>query len=185
MRSVTKIIGRVFPFSASIPKHILENARQRGVQVHEWIEAFNKWKREGGIKPTINLEYQIYADYYEDWFEEYDVEPIEEELKLSVEEDGFDYGLVGVIDMLCKTKDDDLALVSFKLTHSVNIPYCELQESAYNYLLLENEVIDHEVPAKVLHIGKQGYNYINLESQLDRFNELRRLDAYLLSKGVK
>lgn len=185
MRSVTRIIGRVFPFSESIPKHILEGARQRGVQVHEWIEAFNIWKREGGDKPTINLEYQIYADYYEEWFNDYEVEPIHEELKLSVEDDGFELGLVGVIDMLCVTKEHEKVLVSFKLTHSVNLPYCELQESAYNYLLVENEVIEESVPARVLHIGKRGYNYIPLEDQLDRFNDLRKVDAYLIERGVK
>ena len=110
MRSVTKIIGRVFPFSANIPPHILETARQRGIAMHEWLEEFVKYKvGERDTIPTVSLEYQIYVDYIMDWFDEYEVKPIHSELKLN---DGY---LVGVIDMVCKTKDHDAMLISLKM----------------------------------------------------------------------
>lgn len=191
MRSVTTVIRRLFPMNPSIPKHILENARIRGVAVHDWIEDFNRWKREGGDKPVIDLEYQIYADYYEEWFNEYEVEPIHEELKMSipdvVDENGdlIEHGLVGVLDMMCKTKEHEQCLVSFKITHSYNLPYCELQESAYNHLLLENGYIEEKLPATLLHINKSGYTYLPLEDKWELYEELRNIDKYLLEHGVK
>lgn len=190
MRSVTKIIGRVFPMDPNIPKHILETARQRGVSVHEWVEQYNEWKLHGGDKPIINLEYQLYADYYEEWFNEYEIEPIHSELKLSIpdtlDEDGnvVEHGLVGVIDMVCESKIGKI-LVSLKLTHSLNVPYCELQESAYNELLLRNGVIDSKIPSYVLHISKRGRDFVKLQDRWELFNELRKLDTYLLENGVK
>lgn len=189
MRSVTKILNRVFPMSGHIPKRILETARQRGIAVHDWIEKYNAWKRDGGDKPIIPLEYQIYADYYEEWFEKYEIVPIYEELKLSYADvmDGdeiVEHGLVGVIDMVCDTKDG-IRLVSIKSTYAVNIPYCELQESAYNYLLVRNGYFDEPLKAQVLHIHKRGWAYHDLDDRIDTFFKLKEIDDYLLEKGVK
>lgn len=179
MKSVTKILGRVFPMNPNIPKHVLENARVRGTSVHEWIEKFNNYKQNGGEYPVINLEYQIYADYYEEWFNENEVEPIMSEMKLSHDD------VVGVIDMLCKTKDFNQVLVSFKITYGYDIAYCELQESAYNELLFKNGLIEAKVPQMLLHINKNGYSYIRLEDQWEMFKKIKEIDEYISSRNKK
>lgn len=174
MKSVTKIIGRLFPFPYTIPKHILENARRRGVAVHEWIEKYNEWSiKKDGDEPIINFEYQIYADFYKEWFEKNEVKPIYSELKM------YNDYMVGVIDMVCETKKHKQCLVSFKITYDCNMPYCELQESAYNQLLLDNNYIDKKIPAYVLHINKMKYNFIKLEDRWDIFQKLLDIDRYL------
>lgn len=177
MKSVTKILSRLFPMDGNIPKHILENARKRGVAVHEWIENYNNWvvdKKD--VEPIIDLEYQIYADYYKDWFKDYQVEPLMSEIKLSHD------GVVGVIDMLANVVENDIkkkVLVSFKITYDYDIPYCELQESAYNELLFKNKIIDEKVPARLLHISKMKYNYVELNDEWDKFKVLKELDEYI------
>lgn len=181
MKSVTKILGRLFPMDKTIPVHILENARKRGVAVHEWIEKFNAWVINKELeKPIIDLQYQIYADYYEEWFNNYAVKPLDSELKLSYD------GLVGVIDLLCFVTEQGIekkVLISFKITYDCNIPYCELQESAYNELLYRNNIIDEKVPARVVHISKNGYNYIELNDEWDLFQKIIELDKYLDERG--
>lgn len=179
MKSVTTILKRVFPMKPNIPKHILENARIRGVSIHEWVDSFNKGKEK-----VINMEYQQYIDEYKKWFREYEVEVLESELKLSIEDTEDEDGLIGIIDMLCKTKEHDKVLVSLKITNKLNLPYCELQESAYNELLLQNKIIDKKVPARVLHINKMGYNYIELEDHYELFMMIKKIDKYLDMKGA-
>lgn len=184
-KSVTEILQVVFPINLNnkIPKHILEGARRRGVTVHEWIENYNNWSiKKEGDKPVIDFEYQIYADYYEQWFEEYEVVPIHSELKLVIPEDEDNEALVGVIDMLCKTKNDEECLVSFKLTYSYNKKYCELQESAYNELLSHNGYIANKVPAYLLHLNKQGYKFVKLEDRWEIFQMIRKVAEFLGGK---
>lgn len=161
----------------NIPKQVLENARIRGSSVHEWIEQYNNYLLNGGEIPVIALEYQIYADYYKKWVEEYKVVPIHTELKLS------DDKLVGVIDMICKTKDHDVVIVDFKITYSYDLPYVELQTSAYKHLAEYNNYVEHKTPQMLLHIGKSGYEYVKLKDKYRLFKKIQELDEYLESRG--
>ena len=43
MKSVTKILGRVFPMNPNIPNQVLKTAQERGTNVHEWIEQYNHY----------------------------------------------------------------------------------------------------------------------------------------------
>ena len=173
MKSVTTIIGRLFPFPNTIPKHILENARQRGTAIHDWIESYNNQFITGEVASVIDFQYLDYGDNYLKWFEEYEVEPILNEVRTSWN------GVTGKIDLLCKTKDHDVCLVSFKATNQINIPYCELQESAYNRLLIENEYLEGKVPKYVLHLKRDGYEFKELQDREDLFWKLVELDKYL------
>lgn len=179
MKSVTKILGRVFPMNPNIPKAVLETARERGTAVHEWIEQYNKYLVEGGKIPVISLEYQIYADFYKKWVEEYEVTPIHTELKLS------DDGVVGVIDMICKTKEHDKVVVDFKITYSYDLPYVELQTSAYKHLAVAHSYASEDTPQKLLHISKTGYSYVDLNDEYEMFKKIKEIDDYIDSRGKK
>ncbi len=176
MKSVTKILSRVFPMNPNIPKAVLESARERGTAVHEWIESYNKYLVEGGDRPIIPLEYQIYADAYKKWVEEYEVVPLHTELKLS------DDGVVGVIDMICKTKEHDVVVVDFKITYSYDLPYVELQTSAYKHLGVAHKIISEDTPQKLLHISKTGYTYVDLNDEYELFKKIKEIDDYIDSR---
>lgn len=173
MKSVTKILSRVFPMDNKIPEAVLENARKRGSAVHEWIEAYNKYLVDGGEEPTINFEYLIYADSYKKWVKEYQVKPKHTELKLS------DDGVVGIIDMICETKEDPEIVVDFKITYDYNLPYVELQTSAYKHLGVANKVVSPNVPQALLHISKNGFNYVKLNDEYEKFKLIKELDDYI------
>lgn len=179
MKSVTKILSRVFPMDSNIPKDVLENARQRGVSVHEWIEAYNNYIINGGEVPVINFEYQIYADAYKKWIKDYKVKPIHTELKLSAD------GVVGVIDMICETKDDPIIVVDFKITYDYNLPYVELQTSAYKHLGVDNNIVSPSVPQALLHINKMGYKFVKLEDKYDIFKMIKEIDDYVDRRSKK
>ena len=181
MRSVTKILNRVFPMDGNIPEWILERARVRGTTVHEWVEQYNKYLNDGGEIPIIDLEYLIYADGYKKWIEDYEVKIKHAELYLVSK----DKKICGVVDIVCSTKDDDEVVVDLKLTSVPDIPYVELQTSAYKYLCLDNEVVHPTCKQKLLHLSKSGYNYIDLEDKQDLFKELIKVDEYLCSKEKK
>lgn len=179
MKSVTKILGRVFPMNPNIPKNVLETARERGTNVHEWIEKYNHYLVEGGELPVIPLEYQIYADYYMQWVKDYEVKPLHTELKLSHD------GVVGVVDMICKTKDDELVVVDFKITYSYDLPYVELQTSAYKHLAVSHDIVGSDTPQRLLHISKSGYNYVRLDDQWELFKKIKEIDEYIDARSKK
>ncbi len=157
---------------SSIPPYVLERARQRGIAIHEWIEAYF-----GGEKKVIDLEYLQYVDSFKEWVEKNDVKPLMLEEMLT----GKEYR--GVIDMLAYVRNE-LTLVSFKATAKLNVPYCELQESAYQQLLLELGHIDVPVNKIALHITKSGCTEYALEDKTEEFNALIMLDRYLIERGV-
>ncbi len=182
MKSVTKILGRVFPMDKSIPEYILENARQRGLAVHEWIDEYNKYLMgEREDEPVINMEYLIYADSYKKWIADYNVKPIFTELKLADEEEQYN----GVIDMICSI-NDDIYVVDFKCTSSINKPYVELQTSAYKHLALVNGKISVlNSKTAVLHITKTGYNFVDLKYEWRKFKAIKDVDEYIERRSIE
>lgn len=175
MKRVTKILSRIFPMSSAIPKEVLENAQKRGTAVHKWIEQYNDYLLNGGEYPVIDMEYLIYADYYKKWVEDYKVVPIHTELTLSDK----DEGMCGTLDMICKTKDDDIIVVDFKITYQPNIPYVELQTSAYKHMAVVNKFVGADTPQALLHISKTGYQYIRLNDEWEKFKAVKDLDDYI------
>lgn len=176
MKSVTKILSRLFPIDKSIPEYILEAARLRGVAVHEWIEQYNKFLMgEREDEPVIGLEYLVYADNYKKWISDYNIKPIFTELKLADEENQYN----GVIDMICSI-NERIYVVDFKCTNTINKPYVELQTSAYKHLALVNEKIKvRNSKTAVLHITKTGYNFAETKYEWLMFKLLIALDNYL------
>ena len=75
-----------------IPEPVLKQAAERGSAVHEWIENFIL---TGEQKP-IELAYQIYIDYFLDWYKEYQPEFVSSELRMTNEKDGYK----GIIDTI-------------------------------------------------------------------------------------
>lgn len=173
MISVTKVLGRYFPFPDTIPKHILENARQRGLAVHTYMEEYNKFLQ--GIrknKPNIPLEHQIYADYYEEFVAKHNFKPTHTEIKL-------DNGVFrGVIDIIGEI-DGELVIIDLKVTYALNKPYVELQSSAYKHLAVHHKLIKDNTPQKVLHMNKKGWSLTDLEDKYDIFEKMLAIEEYL------
>ena len=173
MKSVTKILGRVFPMDSNIPKQVLENAKNRGTIVHEWIEAYNKYLVNGGEEPTINFEYLIYADSYKKWIKEYKVIPKHTELKLSSND------VVGVIDMICKTKEDDIIVVDFKITYDYNLPY----EHQFNVVLGNDKYYLIDLTYEVL--TPIGHNLMVTPKEIDFVMEnLSEVISYAINNSL-
>lgn len=96
---VTTVLSNVFGKDEfkDIPEAVLKAAAERGSQVHEWIENFIL---TGEARP-IELAYQVYIDYFLEWYNEYQPEFVSSELRMINEEDGYK----GIIDTLFYYKD--------------------------------------------------------------------------------
>ena len=99
---------------ADIPEAVMKAATERGHKVHEYIEHFIltcEW-------PPIELAYQIYIDYFMEWYDEYQPEFISAEQLLVNEDDGYK----GIIDAIFYYKD--------KLTGKKIICMCDWKTSS-------------------------------------------------------
>lgn len=158
--SVTTILSDVFGNGefTNIPKHVLDAACDRGHAVHESIEEFIN----SGCKdtPKIPLEYQIYIDYFNDWYNKYKPEFIFSEQKIVSEK----LGTKGIIDTLYVESDTNtLVMCDWKTSSSLNVFKAKCQLNLY-LLLLEEAQPDYKVDKlKILSLTKSGYKYYEFE----------------------
>lgn len=157
---VTTILNKVFGQEefVNIPKHILDNAAKRGSAIHKYIEDFIN----NGYFSTINLEYQIYIDYFNDWYNKYEPEFIFSEKKLVSEKLGYK----GIIDTVFFEKySDELIMCDWKTSSSLNTFKAKCQLNLY-LLLLEEAFPEYKNKInnlKILSLTKSGFKYYEFE----------------------
>lgn len=147
LRGANNVIRAVFgtdPKFEKIPPSVLKNAANRGTAVHKYIETYlNNFKEEKDEIPEIDLEYDIYAYYFNKWKEERAtiVRVYETEQKIISEK----LGCKGIIDCIAKIKtdtDDEPKICMIDWKTSSNLDHfrtqCQLQ--------LYYEMMDQEYP---------------------------------------
>lgn len=160
--SVTTILSDVFGNGefANIPKHVLDAACDRGHAVHESIEEFIKTGCKNN--PKINLEYQIYIDYFNDWYDKYKPEFIFSEQKLVSEK----LGIKGIIDTLFfEGYTNTLVMCDWKTSSSLNVFKAKCQLNLYLLLLEEAQpsYLEKVDKLKILSLTKSDYKYYEFE----------------------
>ncbi len=160
--SVTAILADVFGTSefANVPERVLQAACDRGHAVHESIEEFIKTGCKE--KPKIALEYQVYIDYFNDWYDKYEPVFIFSEQRLVSEK----LGIKGIADTLYFEKySDELIMCDWKTSSSLNVFKTKCQLNLYLLLLEETypEYINKVNKLKTLSITKSGYKYYEFE----------------------
>lgn len=177
IRGVTSIISAVFGAEEfkGIPEHVMEQAKIRGSAVHDAIEEFIN---TGHMQ--IDLEYQIYIDYFMDWFKEYDPRFLCAELKLYDRELGYK----GIVDALFLV-GNTLVMCDWKTSSNLNVFKAGLQLTLYAKLVHH---LRHFVPEiaeimqdrnidelRVLSVTKTGYKYIKVPYNMETADALLHL----------
>ena len=178
--SVTGILSEVFGQDEfkNIPEHVLQAACERGSAVHESIENYINTK-----EMKINLEYQIYIDYFKDWEVKYEPVFIFSEQRVVSEK----YGFKGIIDTLfietSNVVDTTLVLCDWKTSSNLNVFKTKCQLNLYLLLLEEAhpEYKNKIDKLKILSLTKSGYKYY--EFNPDRELALSILKIYNEKKG--
>lgn len=116
---VTTILDDVFGHDEfkGIPDTVMKAAAERGTAVHEWIEHFSKTKEE----LPIEIAYQVYIDYFKEWYNIYKPEFIESEMMLFNEKDKYK----GIIDTVfiyhdIDTDKDIMCMCDWKTSSNLN-----------------------------------------------------------------
>lgn len=160
--SVTTILSDIFGTEefSNVPQCVMDAACDRGHAVHESIENFI---RNGCTdKPKIALEYQIYIDYFNDWYDKYKPEFIFSEQKVVSEK----LGTKGIIDTLYfEGYSNTLVLCDWKTSSALNIFKAKCQLNLYLLLLEEVQPIYLKKvdKLKILSLTKSGFKYYEFE----------------------
>ena len=143
-----------------IPEPVLKQAAERGSAVHEWIENFIL---TGEQKP-IELAYQIYIDYFLDWYNEYQPEFISSELRMTNEKDGYK----GIIDTIFYYRDKYtgkkvLCMCDWKTSSNLNRFKTMCQLNLYERMFREHYSTLKIDELRTLSITKTGYRFSKFE----------------------
>ena len=150
--SVSKIITTVFGDAEfkSIPEHVLLMASERGTAVHHAIENY-----VNGGNLNIELEYQIYIDYFNDWLE--DVKPTFIGLT-EIRQASTNRGFKGIADAVVEV-DGKMILCDWKTSSKLDMFKASLQINLYAELLEDTcGVVFDEL--RILSLTKRGYKWI-------------------------
>lgn len=143
-----------------IPESVLKAAGERGTVVHEWIENFILTGEQG----EIELAYQIYIDYFMDWYKEYKPEFISAEQLLVNEKDGYK----GIIDTIFYYTDKDsgkkiLCMCDWKTSSNLNRFKTMCQLNLYERMF-RKEYSDLKIDEiRTLSLTKTGYRFAKFE----------------------
>lgn len=143
-----------------IPEAVLKQAAERGSAVHEWIENFIL---TGEQKP-IELAYQIYIDYFLDWYKEYQPEFVSSELRMTNEKDGYK----GIIDTIFYYNDKSsgkkiLCMCDWKTSSNLNRFKTMCQLNLYERMFREHYSTLKIDELRTLSITKTGYRFSKFE----------------------
>lgn len=144
-------------FYRNIPPRILDNARKRGVEVHEAIEDYIKF---GVIRESK----REYVEQFILFLQETGLEPVYSELRLT---NGI---YAGTVDLLLKTPENEFVLVDVKATNKINFDLLPVQLCGYRDLLAENGY--NVISCQVLHLKKDDYAYVKIEPSETRWGKL-------------
>ena len=143
-----------------IPEAVLKQAAERGSAVHEWIENFILTGEPG----KIELAYQIYIDYFLDWYNEYQPEFISSELRMSNEKDGYK----GIIDTIFYYIDKStgkkvLCMCDWKTSSNLNRFKTMCQLNLYERMFREHYSTLKIDELRTLSLTKTGYRFSKFE----------------------
>lgn len=168
---VTTVLADVFGKDEfkNIPEAVLKAAGERGSAVHSYIETFINT----GEWPEIELAYQIYIDYFKEFYEKYKPKFILSELMLISEKMKFK----GIIDCVLIYKEDDkdiCCMVDWKTSSSLNRFKTMCQLNMYRDLLIEQYDIDID-EIRTLSITKTGWRFSKFEIDENLTDEILKL----------
>ena len=158
---VTTLLSELFGKDEfkDIPETILNQASERGKAVHSYIEHFiltGEWEE-------IELAYQVYIDYFKEWYEKYKPKFITTEQKLVSKKLGYK----GIIDTIFIYTDEDhkehICMCDWKTSSSLNRFKTMCQLNLYALLFKEhfkNIQIDE---IRTLSITKNGWRFSKFE----------------------
>ena len=159
---VTTVLSKVLGKDEfkDIPEPVLKQAAERGSAVHEWIENFIL---TGEQKP-IELAYQIYIDYFLDWYKEYQPEFVSSELRMTNEKDGYK----GIIDTIFYyidkyTGKKVLCMCDWKTSSNLNRFKTMCQLNLYERMFREHYSTLKIDELRTLSITKTGYRFSKFE----------------------
>lgn len=143
-----------------IPDAVLKAATERGSAVHSYIEHFiltNEW-------PPIELAYQVYIDYFLEWYNEYQPEFISAEQKLVNIDDGYK----GIIDTIFYYKDKDtgkkiLCMCDWKTSSNLNRFKTMCQLNLYEKMFRKHYSTLKIDEIRTLSITKTGWRFSKFE----------------------
>ena len=143
-----------------IPEHILNAAAERGTAVHDWIEHFILT----GERKPIELAYQIYIDYFTDWYNEYRPEFISAEQLLINKNDHYK----GIIDAIFYYTDKDtgervLCMCDWKTSSNLNRFKTMCQLNLYERMFRKTFKEYKITELRTLSITKTGYRFSKFE----------------------
>lgn len=143
-----------------IPEAVLKQAAERGSAVHEWIENFILTGEPG----KIELAYQIYIDYFLDWYNEYQPEFVSSELRMTNEKDGYK----GIIDTIFYyidkyTGKKVLCMCDWKTSSNLNRFKTMCQLNLYERMFREHYSTLKIDELRTLSITKTGYRFSKFE----------------------
>lgn len=162
---VTSILDEVLGHEefTNIPERVMQAACDRGHAVHESIEEFIKCGCKD--KPKIALEYQIYIDYFNDWYDKYKPEFIFSEQKLVSESLGYK-GIIDTCYIENYNGERSLVLTDWKTSSNLNLFKTKCQLNLYLLLLEDNMTDEFTISIdklKTLSLTKSGFKYIEFE----------------------
>ena len=159
---VTNILSNVLGKDEfkDIPEVVLKQAAERGSAIHEWIEHFILT----GERKTIELSYQIYIDYFLDWYNEYKPEFLFSEQLLVNEKDQYK----GIIDTLFYYKDKNtgrkiLCLCDWKTSSNLNRFKTMCQLNLYERMFRSHYSTLKINELRTLSLTKTGYRFVKFE----------------------
>ena len=143
-----------------IPEAVLKQAAERGSAVHEWIENFILTGERG----KIELAYQIYIDYFLDWYNEYQPEFVSSELRMTNEKDGYK----GIIDTIFYyidkyTGKKVLCMCDWRSSSNLNRFKTMCQLNLYERMFREHYSTLKIDELRTLSITKTGYRFSKFE----------------------
>ena len=143
-----------------IPESVLKAAGERGSAVHDWIEHFILT----GEQKSIELAYQIYIDYFLDWYNEYQPEFISSELRMSNEKDEYK----GIIDTIFYYTDKStgkkvLCMCDWKTSSNLNRFKTMCQLNLYERMFRREYSTLKIDEIRTLSLTKNGYRFVKFE----------------------
>lgn len=179
---VTNILSNVFGKDefVDIPEVVLKQASERGSAVHKYIEEFIKTEEW----PPIELAYQIYIDYFIEWYNKYKPKFLTSELKLI----NYDDEYKGIIDTIFEYVDPEtnkkqICMCDWKTSSNLNKFKTMCQLNLYNKMFKKYFPKIKISELRVLSITKNGYKFNLFDINNKLCEEI--LDLYKLKNVYK
>lgn len=159
---VTGVLSNVLGHDefADIPEAVMKAAIDRGHAVHSYIEHFIL----NGEWPPIELAYQVYIDYFMEWYNEYQPEFISAEQRMLNEDDGYK----GIIDTIFYFKDKltgkkILCMCDWKTSSNLNRFKTMCQLNLYERMFRKHYSTLKIDEIRTLSITKTGWRFSKFE----------------------